>query len=264
MNTDTLIVIPARFGSSRFPGKPLAVIKGIPLLERVWRIAKRVQCSPKVIIATDDERIQKAAELFGAEVVMTSPQCPNGSMRVCEVLAKLTGDFKVVVNLQGDAPLIPHWVIESILTTMTEDVAVEIATPAVQLSRVQYDRLLESKSRGIVSGTTVTFAKNGDALYFSKAVLPFFKKGVSQDPVPVFQHIGLYGYRPETLKKYVTLPEGQFEAIEDLEQLRALEHGMRIRVVKVSLRGRTLWPVDTPQDISRVEEIITIEGELVE
>lgn len=264
MDTDTLIVIPARFGSSRFPGKPLAPIKGIPLLERVWRIAKRVSGSPRIIIATDDQRIQEAAESFGGEVVMTSPECPNGSMRACEVLERISGDFKIVVNLQGDAPLVPHWVIESILKTMLEDPSVEIATPAVQLTRQQYDKLLESKSRGVVSGTTVTFAKNGDALYFSKALLPFFKKGISQDPLPVFQHIGLYGYRPETLRKYVTLPEGQFEAIEDLEQLRALEYGIKIRIAQVSLQGRTLWPVDAPEDILRVEEIITLEGELVE
>jgi 3-deoxy-manno-octulosonate cytidylyltransferase (CMP-KDO synthetase) len=201
MNTQNLIVIPARFGSSRFPGKPLAIIKGVPLLERVWRVAKKVGGSPRVVIATDDERIQKGAESFGAEVVMTSPNCPNGSMRVCEVLERLPGDFQIVVNLQGDAPLVPPWVIEGILSSMSNDEAVEIATPAVQLNRVQYDKLLESKSRGIVSGTTVTFAKNGDALYFSKALLPFFKKEVTQDPLPVYQHIGLYGYRPETLRR---------------------------------------------------------------
>lgn len=259
----TLIVIPSRFGSSRFPGKPLAAIQGVPLLQRVWRIACAVKGGHTVAVGTDDERIASAATAFGAHVVMTSQECPNGSARALEVAHCLGESFDTVVNLQGDAPLVPPWVIESVLEQLRVDSSIEIGTPAVQLSRAAYDRMVESKAKGIVSGTTVTFDRRGNALYFSKAVLPFFKKPVQTDPVPVYQHIGLYAYRFEALKKFVGFPPGTFEPVEDLEQLRALENGMPIRVVPVSLEGRTLWPIDNPEDVVRVEEIIKSEGELV-
>jgi 3-deoxy-manno-octulosonate cytidylyltransferase (CMP-KDO synthetase) len=119
------------------------------------------------------------------------------------------------------------------------------------------------KGAGIVSGTTVTFAKNGNALYFSKGIIPFMRTAPSSGEPPIFQHIGVYAYRSEALKKYIDLPQGMFEEVEQLEQLRAIENGMSIRVVQVSLQGRTMWSVDNPQDVARVEEIIRAEGELV-
>jgi 3-deoxy-manno-octulosonate cytidylyltransferase (CMP-KDO synthetase) len=258
----SIIAIPARYGSTRFPGKPLALIAGRSLLERVWRIATKVQPAADVIVATDDARIKEAAEKFGARVVMTSTECSNGSVRVYQAVASLPEQYDVVVNLQGDAPLTPPWVIEEILAAMKSDVSVQIATPAVQLSQAQYAHMQSSKQKGIVSGTTVTFAANGDAMYFSKAILPFFKRKVVSDPVPVYQHIGLYAYKTPTLKRYIDLPEGMFEHVEDLEQLRSLEHGIPIRVVKVSLQGRTLWPIDSPEDVATAERIIHSEGEL--
>jgi 3-deoxy-manno-octulosonate cytidylyltransferase (CMP-KDO synthetase) len=119
------------------------------------------------------------------------------------------------------------------------------------------------KGAGIVSGTTVTFAKNGNALYFSKGIIPFMRTAPASGEPPIFQHIGVYAYRSEALKKYINLPQGMFEEVEQLEQLRAIENGMSIRVVQVSLQGRTMWSVDNPQDVARVEEIIRSEGELV-
>ena len=259
----TLVVIPSRYGSSRFPGKPLAPIAGVPLLQRVWRVAQAVSGVTSVVVGTDDERIAEAAKSFGARVVMTSPECPNGSARAYEVANSIGEKFDTVVNLQGDAPLVPPWVVEDVLSALRSESAIKIATPAVQLSRDSYDKMVASKKNGIVSGTTVTFDKKGNALYFSKAVLPFFKKPVTEDPVPVFQHIGLYAYRFDVLREFVSFTPGTFEGVEDLEQLRALENGMPIRVVPVSLRGRTLWPIDNPEDVRRVEEIIKSEGELV-
>ena len=119
------------------------------------------------------------------------------------------------------------------------------------------------KGAGIVSGTTVTFAKNGNALYFSKGIIPFVRSAPANGEPPIFQHIGVYAYRADALKHYIHLPQGMFEEVEQLEQLRALEHGIPIRVVQVSLQGRTMWSVDNPQDVGRVEEIIRAEGELV-
>jgi 3-deoxy-manno-octulosonate cytidylyltransferase (CMP-KDO synthetase) len=123
--------------------------------------------------------------------------------------------------------------------------------------------MVAMKSKGIVSGTTVTFSKTRDALYFSKGVIPFIREWPASGECPIFQHIGVYAYRRDALRRYVELPMGPLEGVEQLEQLRALENGISIRVVDVTLRGRTIWSIDNPEDVSRVEQIIRVEGELV-
>ncbi len=260
---DTIIVIPARYGSSRFPGKPLAPIMGRSLLERVWRIGRAVQGVSKVLVATDDARIVEHVRSFGGEAVMTSESCTNGSERAHEAVQNIGSKADVVVNLQGDAVLMPPWVIGALVNAMKEDPSVQIATPAVRLSAEQYKSMSAIKGAGIVSGTTVTFAKNGNALYFSKGIIPFMRSAPASGEPPIFQHIGVYAYRAAALKAYINLPRGMFEEVEQLEQLRAIESGMPIRVVQVSLQGRTMWSVDNPQDVARVEEVIRAEGELV-
>lgn len=260
---ETIIVIPARYGSSRFPGKPLATVAQRSLLERVWRIGSAVPGVSRVVVATDDERIAAHVKSFGGTSVMTSDRCRNGSERVFEALTALKESPRVVVNLQGDAVLMPPWVIGALVEEMRKDPSVQIATPAVQLSKVQYESMKNTKGAGIVSGTTVTFSKNRDALYFSKGIIPFIRSLPAGDMSPVFQHIGVYAYTTEALKRYIDLPMGQFEEVEQLEQLRALENGIPIRVVEVSLKGRTMWSVDNPEDVTRVEDIIGTEGELV-
>jgi 3-deoxy-manno-octulosonate cytidylyltransferase (CMP-KDO synthetase) len=259
---ETIVVIPARYGSSRFPGKPLAPVAGRSLLERVWRIAQAVPSISRVLVATDDERIAAHVRSFGGVAVMTSPTCTNGSERVHEALRQITEKPSIVVNLQGDAVLMPPWVIGALVDEMRRDPSVQIATPAVNLSTAQYESMLKSKGQGIVSGTTVTFGASGDALYFSKGIIPFIRSAPGGNQSPVFQHIGVYAYRPEALARYITLPVGKFEAVEQLEQMRAIEHGIPIRVVQVSMQGRTMWSVDNPQDVARCEEIIAREGEL--
>lgn len=259
----TVVVIPARFSSSRFPGKPLAPIAGRSLLERVWRIAGAVEGVDASFIATDDERVATHAKSFGGTVLMTSAQCRNGSERVWEAVQGLSESPSVIINLQGDAVLMPPWVIGSLVSEMQRDAKVQIATPATQLTRAQYDSMVQMKSSGVVSGTTVTFSDSRDALYFSKGIIPFIRSWPSDGKSPVYQHIGIYAYRFESLKRYISLPEGRLEAVEQLEQLRALEHGIPIRVVDVSLQGRTMWSVDNPEDVTRVEQIISTEGELV-
>lgn len=259
---DTIIVIPARYGSSRFPGKPLAQIRGRSLLERVWRISKGVPGVDEVVVATDDPRIAAHVQSFGGRSVMTSESCRNGSERVHEAIKNLGLSPKIVVNMQGDAVLMPPWVIGALVEAMQKDPTIQIATPAVRLSTEQYASLAATKAAGITSGTTVTFSKSGDALYFSKAIIPFARKLPTGEP-PVFQHIGVYAYTSESLKRYISLPMGMFEEMEQLEQLRALENGIPIRVVQVSFKGRTMWSVDNPEDVARVESIIDTEGELI-
>ena len=260
---DTIIVIPARYGSSRFPGKPLAPVMGRTLLERVWRIGKAVQGVSEVVVATDDARIAEPVKSFGGKAVMTSESCQNGSERAYEAVKNLGSKPDVIINLQGDAVLMPPWVIGALVEEMNRDASVEIATPAVRLSADQYKSMSAMKGAGVVSGTTVTFAKNGNALYFSKGIIPFVRSAPVSGEPPIFQHIGVYAYRLAALGQYVQLPMGPLEAVEQLEQLRALEHGMPIRVVDVSLKGRTMWSVDNPEDVTRVEQIISAEGELV-
>lgn len=260
----TLIVIPARFGSSRFPGKPLAQVAGVSLIQRVWRIACAAVGRDAVVIATDDERIAAHVASFGGTAVFTPSECRNGSERVYAALTALNASPQTVVNLQGDAVLLPPNVISELVAEMVRDPAVQISTPAVRLSAPQYAALVAHKGAGIVAGTTVTFARNGDALYFSKGIIPFLRAPIASGQVPpVYQHIGVYAYTPAALTRYINLPPGEFEQVEQLEQLRALEHGIPLRVVQVDLCGRTIWSIDNPEDVARAEDLIRMEGELV-
>ncbi len=255
------IVIPARYGSSRFPGKPLAPISGKTMLERTWRIASAAGAD-MVVVATDDARITSAATEFGAVVVNTPSECANGTERVYEALNKLAQTPDIVLNLQGDAVLTPPWVLHDLIDVMKRDRSVMMATPAVQLTVEQYKDLASEKARGIVGGTFVVFDKHNNALYFSKSPIPFLRSIEGATKPPLYRHIGLYAYRYETLKQYLQLPQGPLEEIEGLEQLRALENGISIRVVVVNYKGRTHWSVDSPTDVQRVEAIIAQEGEL--
>lgn len=259
---ETIVVIPARLASSRYPRKPLASVFGKSLISRVWHLARAVPGVSSVYVATDSEEIAAHVVAFGGDAIMTSPSCRNGSERVWEAVASLSRAPAVVINLQGDAVLMPPWVIEALVREMHSDQNVQIATPATRLTKEQYDAMVAMKSKGIISGTTVAFSKERDALYFSKGVIPFIREWPISGECPIFQHIGVYAYTLEALRRYVELPMGPLEAVEQLEQLRALEHGIPIRVVDVALRGRTIWSIDNPEDVARVEQIIRAEGEL--
>jgi 3-deoxy-manno-octulosonate cytidylyltransferase (CMP-KDO synthetase) len=229
----------------------------------VWRIGQAVNGADGVFVATDDARIAEHVAGFGGQSILTAAECRNGSERVWDAVDKLPQKPRVIINLQGDAVLMPPWIISSLVEEMRRDSSVQIATPATQLTKPQYEAMAAMKSSGIVSGTTVTFSKSRDALYFSKTIIPFIREWPQSDVSPVFQHIGVYAYTYESLGRYISLPMGRLEQVEQLEQLRALEHGIPIRVVEVSLQGRTMWSVDNPQDVDRVEEIIRHEGELI-
>lgn len=258
-----VIVIPSRFDSTRFPGKPLEVIAGRSLISRVWSIASAVRDVGRVVVATDDARIRDHMQSIGAEVVMTAAECRNGTERVFEAVSQLDITPEIIINLQGDAALTPPWFISAVIDALSSDPDLQMATPAIKLSRRDYNRMKAEKSRGSSTGTFVTFDRSGNALYFSKALIPHLRDPEDEKEPEVYQHIGLYGYRSETLKKYLQLAEGRFEQTEKLEQLRALENGIPIKVVVVDSKGRTLASVDNPGDIAVVEEIIASEGELV-
>ncbi|MFZ1107594.1 MAG: 3-deoxy-manno-octulosonate cytidylyltransferase [Rhodomicrobium sp.] len=254
------IVIPARYGSSRFPGKPLAPVAGVTMLERVWRIARAAAQASRVVIATEDERILAHAQSFGAEAIMTSPGCKNGTERVFDAVKRAAIAEDIVLNLQGDAVLTPPWVLEAMIGEMIADAGPEIVTPAVRLAGEALAEFVEQKKLRPGSGTTVVFDRSRNALYFSKAVIPHLRH---EGRASVYRHIGLYGYRQAALAHYVTLAPSPLEEAEGLEQLRALEHGMAIRVAVVDYRGRTHWSIDAPGDVGVAEAIIAREGELI-
>lgn len=258
----TVIVIPSRYASSRFPGKPLAPIRGHSLLRRTWAIARAVAGVDQVLVATDDPRIEAHARSFGAEAVMTDPACRNGTERVWAAIRGLFPAPGLVINFQGDAVLTPPWVLQPVVDALRAAAGETIVTPAVRLDWAAYDRLAAAKGAGQVGSTTVVMDVAGRALYFSKGLIPFARHRLPGCP-PLFQHIGLYGYTRAALERYLELPPSPLEEIEGLEQLRALENGLPIQVVTVDYRGRTAWAVDSPEDVAVVESIIDREGELV-
>lgn len=254
----TLIVIPARYASRRFPGKPLELLMTPdgahkPLVQLVWEAAQAVPVTD-IHIATDDHRIAQTARGFGAKVIVTSPTCRNGTERCAEAVVKANLSADIVVNLQGDAPLTPPWFIEALVAAMAEDPSILVATPVLRCTAETYAHFTEDRKAGRVGGTTSVMAGNGDALYFSKEVLPFVAPGALPEPIPVFHHIGVYAYRPVALEAYAGWPPGRLETLEELEQLRFLENRMPVRCVEVEAPGRVFWEVNNPEDIARVED----------
>jgi 3-deoxy-manno-octulosonate cytidylyltransferase (CMP-KDO synthetase) len=260
-----VIIIPSRYASSRFPGKPLAPISGRSLIERVWRIADAVFPKVTVFVATDDDRIENHAKTFGAKVIRTGAECRNGSERVHEAVLKCGLNPDIIVNFQGDTPLTPPWVLAALIEEMRARTEIQLATPVVRLSAADHENAI-SKIGKNVGGTYAVGALDGRALYFSRFPLPFVRhdvKGKVEGQLPFFKHLGIYAYRPEVLARYITLEPTPLEQLEQLEQLRALENGIPIHLVEVELRGRALASVDTPEDALEVEELLRTQGDVV-
>lgn len=257
-----LIAIPARYASSRYPGKPLVPLTGATgqaktLVQRSWEAAMQVTGADRVVVATDDDRIRDAAEAFGAEVVMTSEACRNGTERCAEVLERLGGGFDIVVNLQGDAPLTPPWFVEALVEGLRADPGAEIATPVLRCEGRALAGLLEDRRAGRVGGTTAVFGDGHRALYFSKEVIPYTGRDYGTDePTPVFHHVGVYAYRPAALAAYPGWEPGPLEGLEGLEQLRFLERGRPVLCVEVEARGRQFWELNNPADVARIEAMM--------
>ncbi len=258
----TAIIIPARFESTRYPGKPLAKIDlggGLKktLIQLTWEAAKAVKRVDSIFVATDDVRISSEVEKFGGNVIMTSKNCKNGTERCAEAVSNMGITADLIVNLQGDAPLTPPVFIEALVNEMIDNSDVEMATPVLRLSKNGYMRFRQDRENGLIGGTTVVFDSNGFAMYFSKELIPFFdmnKMGMIAE-VPIFHHAGVYSYRPELLHAYLGWPEGKLETVEGLEQLRFLENGSLVKCVEVLSDVEEFWELNNPQDVQRIESV---------
>ena len=258
-----LIVIPARFGSTRFPGKPLALINGKPMIDHVYDLAvagSKTVKDVRVIVATDDERIENHCKGRGMEVLQTSENCRTGSDRVLEAAIKLSNEPDVVINLQGDTPLTPKAAIEGIIHTFASQPDTQVATPVKQLNWEELARLRRNKKLNPFTGTTVVMDKDDRALWFSKTVLPAMRKEeelMENSPLsPVYQHLGLYGYRLDSLRRFVNLKEGYYEKLEGLEQLRFLENNIQIQCVPLSADTIIHSGIDSPEDVQSAESVL--------
>jgi 3-deoxy-manno-octulosonate cytidylyltransferase (CMP-KDO synthetase) len=248
-----VIIIPARYASTRFPGKPLSVFRGQDgisrtLIEHTWRVGMAVPGIDAVYVATDDLLIEKACDAFGASVVMTSPECRNGTERCAEALDNIAERPAIIINLQGDAPLTPAWFLSDLLAALKENPQFDAATPVLRCDADALERLRKDRQKGRVGGTTAVFDDSHRALYFSKEVLPFGSGAC-------FHHVGVYAYRPAALAAYLDWPEGNLERSEGLEQLRFLENGANMLCVEVDAKGREFWEVNNPEDIPLIEEM---------
>lgn len=257
-----LVVIPARYASTRYPGKPLVELRGATgesksLIQRSWDAACAVKGVDRVVVATDDGRIKAAAEGFGAEVVMTGEECQNGTERCAQALDALGGGYEIVVNLQGDAPLTPAWFIEDLVAGLRAHPVAEVATPVLRCDGRALNGLLEDRRNGRVGGTTAVFGADNNALFFSKEVIPYTGKTYADhDETPVFHHVGVYAYRPSALAAYPRWASGPLERLEGLEQLRFLERGAHMLCVQVEARGRQFWELNNPEDVPRIEAML--------
>lgn len=258
----TVILIPARYASTRYPGKPLVTLgqkdgTRKSLIQMSWEAAMAVRGVAEVYVVTDDTRIHDAALEFGAQVIMTDPDCENGTARCAQAMTRAGIQADLIVNLQGDAPLTPAWFVEDLIDAMAQDTDAQLATPVVQCDPVTYGHFVEDRKAGRVGGTTAVFNTHGHAMYFSKEVIPYIDPGkVPADDMPVFHHVGVYAYRPAALAAYGTWPEGRLEKLEGLEQLRFLENGHTMRCVIVDGRARVFWELNNPEDVARIETVL--------
>jgi 3-deoxy-manno-octulosonate cytidylyltransferase (CMP-KDO synthetase) len=244
MGSDKIvIVIPARYGSTRLPGKPLVPLAGQPMIQRVYERAKQSQRAGRVIVATDDARIVAAVEGFGGEARMTRTDHRTGTERVAEVAAHVAGE--VFVNVQGDEPLLDPAAVDTAIDALLEEPVAAVATVATAI-RVPGDIMDPNVVKAVLD-----FDNN--ALYFSRAPVPWVRDTAAKLQVRHWKHLGLYVFQREALLEYPTLPQGELEKIEQLEQLRWMENGWKIRVAEVE---HDAVSVDVPEDVARVEKLL--------
>ena len=240
-SSDIIAVIPARYGSTRFPGKALAPIAGKPMIQRTWEQASKVPELDEVIIATDDSRIREACEAFGAQVAMTREDHETGTDRIAEAIAGRKGEL--ILNIQGDEPLVPPQVLSELLQAMSEEPDIEMGTVALPF-KADDPKFTDPNVVKCVR------ADSGLALYFSRAPIPHGRDRQYVDPL---HHWGIYCYRRHFLEKFVTLEPSPLERCESLEQLRALEAGAKIYI---HLTTESTIGVDTPEDVPKVEAML--------
>ena len=238
-----LIVIPARYAAVRFPGKPLAEITGKPMIQHVFERAKKSQHATRVLVATEDERIKVAVEKAGGEAILTRADHRSGTDRVAEVAAHVTAD--IYINVQGDEPLIDPATIDGVAAAMLEDESVQLCTPCSAIT--QKNDIMDPNV------VKVVLDFDGNGLYFSRAPIPWVRDTGTTVAARHWKHIGIYGYRRDALLEFPTLPPGELERIEQLEQLRWLENGFHMRVVETEYDPVS---VDVPADLERVDKIL--------
>jgi 3-deoxy-manno-octulosonate cytidylyltransferase (CMP-KDO synthetase) len=238
-----VVVIPARYGSTRLPGKPLVSLAGQPMIQRVYERAKAAEMVHEVIVATDDDRIMDAVKAFGGQARMTRPDHRTGTERVAEVAAHVEGD--VFVNVQGDEPLLDPAAVDTAVEALLEDEQTAVSTVATPIKSTA-----DIMDPNVVK-VVLDFDEN--ALYFSRAPIPWVRDIKSGIQVRHMKHLGLYVFRRDALLEYPTLPQGELEKIEQLEQLRWMENGTKIRVAEVE---HDAVSVDVPEDVARVEKLL--------
>ena len=238
-----VVVIPSRYAATRLPGKPLVNLAGKPMVQRVYEQAKLAQTVHRVLVATDDQRIVDAVQAFAGEARMTRSDHRTGTERIAEVAAHEPGD--VFVNVQGDEPLIDPVAIDTAVAALLEDPPAQIATVATPIRHVP-----DIMDPNVVK-TVLDFDSN--ALYFSRAPVPWVRDTQQKVHVKYWKHLGLYVFQRDALLEYPTLPQGELEKIEQLEQLRWLENGWKIRVAEVE---HDAVSVDVPEDVTRVEKLL--------
>jgi 3-deoxy-manno-octulosonate cytidylyltransferase (CMP-KDO synthetase) len=262
---NAVILIPARYQSSRYPGKPLVALKGAggtakPLIQRSVEAARRVRGVSSVFVVTDDERIAEACAPAKVGVIMTSPECRNGTERCAEALASLH-EPDLVINFQGDALLTPPGFVEALIDRMRDDTDAMVATPAIRLRSSEVRALQAEEAVGRVGGTTVVTNDQGHALYFSKRLIPHLPAGTLDGEMsPVRLHVGVYAYRPEALERYVATPVSELERLEGLEQLRFLAAGVPVAVVDVETPPFALRELNNPEDVAPIEQALAEAG----
>jgi 3-deoxy-manno-octulosonate cytidylyltransferase (CMP-KDO synthetase) len=261
------IIIPARYQSSRYPGKPLASVIGAtgvskPLIQRSYEAALKVEGVSSVHIATDSDEIRTAAESFGADVIMTPSSCENGTARCAAAIAQRPDiNADVIVNWQGDALLTPPYFIEAVIARLHERSEAMVATPAIRCNRDHYSKLVAEDRAGRVGGTSVVFGEKQQALYFSKRLIPYLSEAKQAEAFPfAFLHIGVYAYRREALLRYNNLTVSAIEEFEGLEQLRFLHHQIPIDVVEVKAPEWEIWELNNPSDLAPIENALNIMG----
>ena len=262
---NTIILIPARYQSSRYPGKPLVELKGAkgtlkPLIQRSVEAARRVPGISGIFVTTDDERIAEACSRFGVGVIMTSSGCRNGTERCAEALHSLH-EPDLVINFQGDALLTPPSFVEALITRMRDEGEAMVATPALRLRSDELRSLQAEEAAGRVGGTSVVTDARGRALYFSKRLIPHLPGGaLDAELSPVRLHVGVYAYRPQALERYAATPVSELETLEGLEQLRFLVAGVPVAVVEVEAPSFALRELNNPEDVGPIEQALAVAG----
>ncbi len=260
------IIIPARFASSRFPGKPLVRLAGAhgierSLIEWSWRAACEVPGIGRVAVATDDVRIADEVVRFGGEAIMTPADCRNGTERCAAAVAEMAGAPDLIVNFQGDAPLTPPHIVAAVIKRMQDEPTIEVATPALGCGDAAYRHLVDDRAAGRVGGTTMVFDRRRQAHYFSKNVIPFVPIDHPSPASAIYLHLGIYGYRRTALAAYLATPPSPLELLEGLEQLRFLDMRVAVGVVVCEPPAGSVIELNNPTDVAPIERELQRRGD---